>query len=221
MAASVLLMSGNALGQGAGSVTGRISIVEAPGFKTPDLANAVIWLEGGGGGRGRSAPQPTAQILMESRQFVPRVRVVSAGTSVAFPNQDPFRHNVFSKSGPGSFDLGLYARGETRSARFDSPGVYPIFCNIHARMVSFVVAVGSPHVTQPASDGTFNIEGVAPGSYVLHVWHDRGGARQQALTVLPSGTGAMAVELNARSWRFVQHLNKFGQKYPPDGRDRY
>lgn len=210
-------MAGNAPGQGAGSVTGRISIAEAPGFKTPDLANAVVWLEGGS----RSAPQRPAQILMESRQFVPRVRVVSAGGSVAFPNQDPFRHNVFSKSGPGSFDLGLYARGETRSARFDSPGVYPIFCNIHARMVAFVVAVGTQHVTQPASDGTFTIEGVPPGQYVLHVWHDRGGARRQPLTVGPSGTAGAAAELDARSWRFVQHLNKFGQKYPPDGRDRY
>ena len=53
---------------------------------------------------------------MESREFVPRVRVVGVGSAVAFPNQDPFRHNVFSKSGPSEFDLGLYGRGETKEA---------------------------------------------------------------------------------------------------------
>src|SRR5689334_21886788 len=100
-----------------GVVTGRLSIMERPGAHTTDLAEAVIWLEprGGGGVAARSHPQ----IVMESREFVPRVRVVGVGSAVAFPNQDPFRHNVFSKAGPGEFDLGLYGRGDSKDARVD------------------------------------------------------------------------------------------------------
>jgi plastocyanin len=210
------LLGSPAMAQGA--VSGRISIAEAPGFKTPDLANAVIWLDGPGASQ---APPGGAQILMESRQFAPRVRVVTAGSSVSFPNQDPFRHNVFSKSGPGAFDLGLYARGESRATRFDAPGVYPVFCNIHARMVAFVVAVRSALVTQASPDGAFTIPDVPAGEYTLHVWHDRGGDLKRTASVGATGLAALAVQLDARSYKFVQHKNKFGQRYPPDGRDKY
>src|SRR5678815_5214940 len=58
-----------------GAVSGQVSIIERPGARTTDLADAVVWLEPRSGG-----PNPAhsrAQIVMESREFVPRVRVVS------------------------------------------------------------------------------------------------------------------------------------------------
>ena len=48
---------------------------------------------------------------MESRRYRPAVRVVSPGSSVRFPNYDPFRHNVFSDAGPGRFDLARWRCG--------------------------------------------------------------------------------------------------------------
>lgn len=200
-------------------VSGQLSIMERPGAKTTDLADAVVWLES------RSAPPPTptprSQIVMQSREYVPRVRIVAAGSSVGFPNQDPFRHNVFSKSGPSEFDLGLYGRGETKEARVDRPGVYPVFCNIHAKMLAFIVAVPSPFVAQPNPDGRFTIGGVPPGTYTLHVWHDRGGKVARELAVAANGQPVVNVQLDARGYRFVQHKNKFGQEYTNAGRDRY
>jgi len=202
-----------------GVVSGQLSIQERAGARTTDLSSAVVWLQASG--NARPAAPSTVQIVMESRQYVPRVRVVTTGSRVDFPNQDPFRHNVFSKSGPGEFDLGLFGRGESRGARFDRPGVYPVFCNIHARMLAFVVAVATPHVTQAGSDGRFSLKGVPDGEYTLHVWHDRGGEHQRKINITGSGTTDVMVQLDARSFRFVQHRNKFGQDYTAAGRDRY
>ncbi len=204
--------------QARGNVSGTLSLRERSGVRVNDLANAVIWLEGVRGAR--SAPSDV-EIVMESRTYVPRVRVVSVGSSVGFPNHDPFRHNVFSKAGPGDFDLGLYARGETRKAPIRKEGVYPIFCNIHARMVAFIVAVATAHVTQAGADGRFVIANVPAGTYTLRAWHDRGGEVKQEVTVDESGLAGLALQLDARNYRYVQHKNKFGQDYPPDGRDRY
>ena len=81
------------------------------------------------------------------------MRVVPSGSDVRFANYDPFRHNVFSDAGPGRFDLGLYGRGETRAAKVGAPGVYPVFCNIHARMVAYLVAVPSRWYAQAGTDG--------------------------------------------------------------------
>jgi plastocyanin len=202
-----------------GTVSGLVSIAERPGARTTDLAEAVVWLEPRGGG---VAPAKSrAQIVMESREFVPRVRVVGAGSAVGFPNQDPFRHNVFSKSGPSEFDLGLYARGESKDARVDRAGVYPVFCNIHAKMVAYIVAVPTPYVAQPNPDGRFTIASVPAGSYTVHAWHDRGGEQTSELTVAADGRSDVTVQLDARGYRFVPHKNKFGQEYTNSGRDRY
>jgi len=211
----------NAIAGAQGNVTGQVSIVERPGVRTSDLADAVVWLETRGGGGGAPLVRSRAQIVMESREFVPRVRVVSTGSAVGFPNQDPFRHNVFSKSGPSEFDLGLYGRGESKDARLERAGVYPVFCNIHAKMSACIVAVPTPYGAQPNPNGRFTITGVPAGSYTLHAWHDRGGEHTSEVTVDADGRANVNVQLDASGYRFVQHKNKFGQEYTNTGRDRY
>lgn len=197
---------------------GQLTILEKDGVRTADLANAVLWLEPQS--PPGALPRQTAQIAMDGKQFLPRVQVVSAGSSVAFPNHDPFRHNVFSKAGPAEFDLGLYARGDTRQFTAARSGVYPIFCNIHAKMVAYVVTVTSPYAARPGADGRFVFGAVPAGTYTLKVWHERGGQSAQVVSIA-ANTPAMAVQLDARSYRFTQHKNKFGANYTMSGSERY
>ena len=218
LAVAVVLLLFPRFASAQGVVAGQVTMLERSGARTTDLANAVIWLES----RGAAPDAPgRTQIVMESRTYVPRVRVVPVGSSVAFPNQDPFRHNVFSKAGPSEFDLGLYARGESREARVARAGVYPVFCNIHAQMVAFIVAVPTSYVAQPNPDGRFSIEAVPAGTYTVHVWHDRAGEHTREVRVEAGGRADASVQLDARGYRFVQHRNKFGQEYTKAGRDRY
>lgn len=202
------------------SVSGQIVILERGAGRTSDLSNAVVYLEPVGAAVA-AAPPETVPIAMESRQFVPRIRVVPVGSTVEFPNHDPFRHNVFSKSGPNEFDLGLYGRGETRGATLRRPGLFPIFCNIHAKMVAFAIAVPTAYFTQAGSDGRFEIAGVPAGRYRLHAWHDRGGTHAREIVVGAGNAEPLAVQLDARGYKVVQHRNKFDQEYTSAGRDRY
>jgi len=97
-----------------------------------------------------------------------------------------------------------------------------VFCNIHPRMGAFIVVVASRYYTQPAADGSFAIDGVPPGHYTLHVWHERSPEVVQDLLVGPSGVADLAIGLDARGFRWVPHKNKYGQDYPTDaGRERY
>jgi plastocyanin len=201
-----------------GTVSGRVAIAERDGGTTADLDQAVVWLEGAAG------PPWAAQsesIAMRGREFVPHVRIVALGGEVAFPNEDPFSHNVFSNTAVAGFDLGLYRRGATRSARFTRAGVHPIYCNIHHRMASFVVAVPNAYAARPSADGTFAIRGVPPGTYTLHAWHERAGERVQSVMVGPGGASAVRVDLDARQYAPAPHLNKFGLPYTATRADRY
>ena len=205
-------------------VSGQIAVVEREGTDRTDLRTAVVYLEPRGrevltGGR----PTPRdATIAMTNREFVPHVRVILAGGTVSFPNQDPFSHNVFSNAEAGPFDLGLYRRGASRVANFRRPGIYPVYCNIHSRMVSFVIAVPSTLVAMVAADGRFTFADVPPGAYLLHAWHERAGARVTHEIVVPAGglTGQRLV-LDTRAYVPGPHLNKFGLPYAATREDRY
>jgi plastocyanin len=202
------------------TVGGRISIRERDDESSKDLATAVIYLASAGGGNTGLRPADT-EIAMHDKEYIPHVRVVPAGSTVAFPNQDPFRHNVFSNSPAGPFDLGLTPRGSAARNTFKRPGTYAIYCNIHSRMSAFVIAVGTPWFTQPNADGSFVLRGVPPGRYVLHAWHERGGEVSQPIEVGPGGTNGLAVELDARGWRPTEHKNKFGLEYTASDGERY
>jgi plastocyanin len=222
-ASLVLLLAADAERAAAqGSVRGAVSLVERAGSAPGDLRAAVVWLveRGSSGPAARDAGAVT--IAMRDREFLPHVLRVPAGGTVAFPNQDPFSHNVFSNAALGPFDLGLYRRGVTRAATFARPGVYPIYCNIHSKMVTFVVAVPTGWVARAAGDGAFAIAGVPEGRYVLHAWHERAATElRQELTVPAGGLGGVRLALDARAYVPAPHLNKFGRPYAVTRADRY
>jgi hypothetical protein len=148
--------------------------------------------------------------------------VVPVGATVQFANADPMSHNVFSASDPNGFDLGHYGRGQLREHTFTAPGLVRVFCNVHPRMAAFVHVMATPYYTQPAADGSFALDGVPPGHYTLHVWHERSPQVAQDLTVGPQGVSGLVLALDARGFHWVPHKNKYGKDYPPDaGRERY
>jgi plastocyanin len=56
------------------------------------------------------------------------------GDTLSFRNNDPFVHNIFSLSEVLSFDLGTFAKGETRQVKLTKPGKMEIECAVHPEM---------------------------------------------------------------------------------------
>ncbi|MEE9494617.1 MAG: plastocyanin/azurin family copper-binding protein [Gammaproteobacteria bacterium] len=74
------------------------------------------------------------EVGQKNKQFTKSELTIKAGDSVSFPNHDPFFHNVFSLSAIKTFDLGSYAKGETKVLQFDEPGTIEVECAIHPNM---------------------------------------------------------------------------------------
>lgn len=204
-------------GRAAAQVSGRLAVTEAGGRAAPDLGDAVIFLDGRGP-RGAAPARP--EMSLDGRQFRPRVLAIPSGTTINFPNLDPFNHNVFSLSEGNAFDLGLYGRGETHNRRFARAGLVRIFCNIHPRMSAFIVVRDNAYYAQPGADGSFIIPGVPAGTYTLHVWHERAPQINQAITVPAGGLAGLVLTMDASGYQWVQHQNKYGQAYGT-ARERY
>jgi plastocyanin len=203
-----------------GTVSGRVALIEKAGQKSTDLDNAVVWLEPSAG----SAPRPRVskvELAMRARQFAPHVRVVPLGSSVSFPNQDPFGHNIFSSTPGSSFDLGLYGRGQSKDQVFSKPGAIPVYCNIHSRMAAFVVVVASPWYAQASADGRWSITGVPAGTYTVHIWHERGAEATKSVTVTAAGTQTVDAQIDARGFVLAEHKDKFGKNYTGPGQIKY
>ena len=152
---------------------GRASSLPAPGRAVRGLVtDAVLWLQ--------SAPaRPDAdttvvaapRLAQRNQMFEPRVVVVPVGGRVSFPNMDPIYHNVFSVSPTRRFDLGKYGRGESRTVRFDKPGVVNVYCDIHTDMAASIVVTPSSAWARPSEDGRYELRGLPAGRYRLVWWH--------------------------------------------------
>jgi plastocyanin len=118
-------------------------------------------------------PAPGRALLDQKNEaFVPYVLAVTVGSTVAFPNSDRVYHNVFSLSKPRRFDLGRYPKGQSRSVRFDQPGVVRVFCEIHSHMSAFILVFAHRYFATTDAEGRYRIEGIPPGTYTLAVWND-------------------------------------------------
>ncbi len=204
-----------------GVVAGTVTMVERGAKASKQLADAVVYLVADGMVARSGTSLDHAVVKMDDREFIPHVQIVRVGGSVAYPNRDPFSHNVFSNSALGAFDLGLYRTGASRTTIFARPGVYAVYCNIHARMVNFVLAINTPHVARVAKNGAFQIADVPAGIYQLHVWHERAAEVVQTVNVLPSGIGGLTISLDARGYTPTSHPDKLGKPYASTRADRY
>jgi plastocyanin len=161
--------------------------------RTPEILNVVVFLKDAS----FKGALPTSRQVVEqvNETFVPRVVAVTRGSVVAFPNGDPYFHNVFSLSRAGTFDLGRYRQGQTREERFTKPGLIKVFCHIHSHMSASILVLDHPYFTVPRPDGTFTLPDVPRGKYTLVGWHERVGERASSVVVEPGRTAAIDLSL--------------------------
>ena len=122
-------------------------------------------------------PEERQVIRQKELTFIPHVLPVLVGTTVDFYNNEEavngraIRHNVFSPSPAGPFNLGTYGQDKFRSVTFDKPGVVTVLCNVHPEMSAYIVVVETPYFAVTDRSGSYRIEDIPPGSYVLETWH--------------------------------------------------
>lgn len=139
----------------------------------PDLSNVVVFLKDAP--PVEDLPVKRAEMRQQDERFVPTVIAITRGSTVDFPNFDPFFHNVFSLSGAATFDLGRYAQGEARPRRFTRAGVVKVYCHLHSQMSGVVMVFDHPYFTMAREDGEFVLPAVPAGRYTLNAWHKRAG----------------------------------------------
>jgi len=210
------------------TVRGRVEVIgekTAVGKKIRQLPipATVVWLTAvPGGGVELPPPAPSSdpkpRLVQRNKSFDPHLLVVPAGTTVEFPNHDPFFHNVFSLFEGKRFDLGLYEAGTSRMVRFDRPGISYIFCNIHPQMSAVVITMATPLYAVASADGQVNIADVPYGRYMLHVWSDGMGPENETpetreITIGENASSLGVIRVPEANGQHLAHRNKYGREY--------
>lgn len=181
------------------------------------LQGVVVILEGveagkpftAGGGRGEppgegefrytGGERLSLEILTKGCNFGPFTGVLTLDEPVRFLNQDPIKHILHSVSSRD--DKGLILRTihnrELRpdamvertfqSSTLKTNRVVGIHCNRHDFMQSWFYVVTSPYYSISDQEGTFTIDQVPPGRYVLLAWHPTFGLKRQNVQVSEGG----------------------------------
>jgi plastocyanin len=165
----------------AGTITGKVSGVKD---------ESVVYVEAIAG---KTFPAPTEKPVIDQKglMFQPHIVAVQQGATVEFLNSDTVAHNVFWPSVGGNKkltkNLGTWPKGEKRPFTFDTPGVVPLFCNVHPEMSGYVVVSPTPYFAVTDKSGNYKIDNVPDGSYTVTAWHE--GAKNSSKPVTVAGEG--------------------------------
>ena len=195
------------------SIRGRVEVTReapAPGARpsvgelampsprdVPNRRRSVVYLDAAP--QGAFEEHARARVVMDQHNetFVPYVLAVAVGTTVDFTNSDNTYHNVFSLSRARRFDLGRYAGGQSKSVRFDRPGVVRVFCEIHSHMSAFILVFAHRFFATTDSDGRYRIDNIPPGTYTIVAWND-GETRETRTVHIPEDGGTVEQDFVVR-----------------------
>ena len=168
-------------------------------FIIASVLAATAWAAGGAGARAATVSgnlehagvvwisQPALvkgtelEMRNRDRQFIPPLLILRAGSSVRFPNDDPYYHSIYSVSPQDPFDIGYYGTGPGKVVPFITAGVIEVRCHIHPSMHGTIIVADGPVTSGPVS--TFSLAGITPGNHTLHIWTDGGAERTVQITV--------------------------------------
>lgn len=170
-----------------------VSELGTPPSHAQDLMRSVVYLESAPAAAFADIEPGRATMDQRDEAFIPHVLAITLGTTVDFPNSDNTYHNVFSISKAKKFDLGRYAAGNSKSVRFDRPGIVRVFCEIHSHMSAFVLVFNHRYFSTTSADGRYQIGRVPPGRYTLNAWNE-GEVRESRQVTVPEETGAVEAD---------------------------
>lgn len=177
------------------------------------VQNVVVWVEGVE--KGKEVPKKNIDVAIKNCRAVPHVNIGFVGGEYVFRNDDEILHTVQSKlglayqkkassrpleDGTSIYNLALPKTGfEVRKPvkkwhRYtEDTGFIQIRSNTHNWIRGYVFVFDHPYAAVTDENGTFEMESLPAGDYVLKVWHEGFGMQERKISVKPGKS--MEVEI--------------------------
>lgn len=144
-----------------------------------------VYVKEGLGDQQFAVSSEPAVLDQEGCMYDPHVIGMQAGQTLKILNSDPLLHNIHAlpeKNRP--FNFGMPTAGQEREQSFRVPEVMiRIKCDVHPWMESWAGVTEHPFHGVSGEDGSFSIENLPAGEYVIEAWHEEFGTQTQNVTV--------------------------------------
>ena len=152
------------------------------------LANVFVYVKEGLPAGEWPTPDDAVTLDQQGCEYHPHVMGLQTGQDLEIKNSDGLLHNInttpeenrgFNISQPTTM---------TSTRTFTTPEVMiPVRCDVHGWMEAYIGVTDHPYFAVTAEDGTFTIENLPPGDYVIEAWHEHLGTQTANVTVAANG----------------------------------
>jgi plastocyanin len=157
------------------------------------LANVFVYIKSGLGNYSYPVPATPVTIDQKGCQYEPHVFGMRVGQPLVILNSDATLHNIHAMPAVNmEFNTGQPIQGMKTTHVFTEPEVMlPFKCDVHRWMHAYVGVMPNPYFAVSGTDGTFNIDTLPPGHYVLAAWHEKLGEQMMNVTIEPKQTASV------------------------------
>ncbi|HXE54195.1 MAG TPA: hypothetical protein VN541_14325 [Tepidisphaeraceae bacterium] len=181
--------------QPAGTIVGKVTAAgDVP------LSEMVVYLQPTDPAAKLPPPPHPVQVSQKGARFAPALTIICVGQTVNFLNDEDkmVEHNVFSNAPAKRFDLGMYPPGQSRSVTFDKPGPVFLYCSIHRYMDGVIFVSPTPFHSRVMPDGTYRIENVPAGKWIVTTWQRRRRFKEDTEPVMVADGQPATINLELR-----------------------
>ncbi len=151
------------------------------------LANVLVYIKSGL--ERKRYPVPTESVLLDQTNclYEPYVMGVMVNQKIRIRNSDPTLHNVHATPKPGGgnreFNFTQPIQGMETEKSFPAVEIPIRFkCDVHPWMFAYVAVFDHPFYAVTAKDGTYTIQNVPKGKYVLEAFHEKTHRQKSGVT---------------------------------------
>ncbi len=163
------------------------------------VKDVVVYIKEGASGARWDPPKDPVVLDQIKCQYVPHVAVVQLGQKLVIKSSDGILHNVHM-IGPtvpgGELNQSMSRPSTLDPIEFKRPEVaLRVWCEVHNWMEAWVAIVPHPFHAVTGEDGSFTIENVPPGKYLVAAWQEKLKDRAFTMDVTVPAGGTASVEL--------------------------
>jgi len=140
--------------------------------KNGGLANVIVAIKTKVKG---TFPASTTPVVLDQLgcMYTPAVIALLVGQPLKMRNSDDTLHNIHPRPVVNTgFNVGQPRKGMETEKTFDKPEtIFPVSCDVHPWMRSYIAVFDHPFFTTTKDDGTFEIANVPPGEYEIEAQH--------------------------------------------------
>lgn len=154
------------------------------------LANVFVYVKAGLGQKRYPVPATAVILDQHNCRYVPHVVGLQVGQTLKILNSDLTFHNVHAAAKINKpFNLGMSKVEKVKTRTFDQAEVMiPLQCNVHPWMSAYVGVLEHPFFEVTDSTGSFELEAMPAGEYVVAAWHEVFGSMVQEVKLAENET---------------------------------